>query len=305
MTSSPHSHTARGFTYIALSAILFGSIGVATSSIFNVAATNALSITLWRAFIALPIFLLISFFLLGKKMFVVQRRDLRIMLLAGLMMAIYQAGFVVALQNVNVTIATLVTLGTVPIFAALLSARLLRERLHLQVYLALLCALVGLVLLVGFQPSKNLGVNVGWGVFFSLLTALGSASFQVCGRVLANRYHPLQTLAVFFFVATLALLPLALYNGFVVTYSLQGWLLLLHLGIGVSILGYAFLILGLRTIPATSATIIALLEPLTGTLLAWLLLGERLDALGLAGAALMLVAMVIVFRTNAQPPEPL
>lgn len=305
MTQTPPPHNARGFIYIALSAILFGSIGVVTASIFHVASTNALSITLWRAFIALPILFLISIFLLGKRLFVIQKRDLRIMVLAGLMMAIYQAGFVVALQNVNVTIATLVTLGTVPIFAALLSAFFLRERLQPQVYLALLCALVGLVLLVGFQPGENLGANVAVGVFFSLLTAFGSASFQVCGRVLANRYHPMQALTVFFFVATLALLPLTLLNGFVVTYPLQGWLLLLHLGVGVSILGYTFLILGLRTVPATSATIIALLEPLTGTLLAWVLLGERLGVLGFIGAALMLMAMVIVFRTNVQAPEPL
>lgn len=305
MTPTSPSRPARGFIYIALSAVLFGSIGVVTASIFHVATTNALSITLWRAFIALPILFLISLIAVGRKMFVVQPRDLRIMVLAGLMMSIYQAGFVVALQNVNVTIATLVTLGAVPIIAALLSAFFLHERLQPQVYLALLCALVGLVLLVGFQPSENLGAHVGVGVFFALLTAFGSASFQVCGRVLANRYHPMQALTVFFFVATLALLPVTLLNGFTVTYPPQGWLLLLHLGIGVSILGYLFLMLGLRSVPATSATIIALLEPLTGTLLAWMLLGERLDALGLIGGALMLAAMVIVFRTNAQTAEPL
>jgi DME family drug/metabolite transporter len=58
-------------------------------------------------------------------------------------------------------------------------------------------------------------------------------------------------------------------------------------------------VLGLRTITVTTSTIISLLEPLTSTLLAWLLLGERLGPLGFVGAALLLGAMVIVFRTSA------
>jgi drug/metabolite transporter, DME family len=75
-----------------------------------------------------------------------------------------------------------------------------------------------------------------------------------------------------------------------------GWLLLAHLGLGVSILGYVFLVLGLRTIPVTMATIVSLLEPITGVTLAWLLFDEHLGALGLLGAALLLSAMVMVFR---------
>jgi DME family drug/metabolite transporter len=304
MSPPPTSHTTRGFVFIALSAILFGSIGVATRGIFNSADTNALSITLWRALIALPVLFAISFFLLGKKLFAIRRRDLRVMILAGLMMTIYQAGFVLAVRMISVTIATLVTLGTVPVFAALLSALVLHERLHPQVYFALACALVGLVFLVGFQPGEKLGTNVALGIFFSLLTAVGSASFQICGRVLANRYHPLQTLTVFFFIAALALLPVTLWSGFVINYPPVSWALLLHLGIGVSVLGYAFLILGLRTTPATIATIIALFEPLTGALLAWLLLGERLGASGLFGAVLLLGAMLMVMRSHAPAAEP-
>jgi DME family drug/metabolite transporter len=61
-------------------------------------------------------------------------------------------------------------------------------------------------------------------------------------------------------------------------------------------LGYLFLVLGLRTTRLTMATIVAMLEPLTGVTLAWLLFDERLGALGLLGAALLLSAMVMVFR---------
>jgi DME family drug/metabolite transporter len=128
------------------------------------------------------------------------------------------------------------------------------------------------------------------------VSALSFSLFQICGRVLVTRYHPMQMLSVFLLVAILALLPITLANGFVTSYPPMGWLLLGHLGLGVSVLGYALLVLGLRTMPVTMATIVSLLEPLTGVTLAWLLFDERLGAMGLLGAALLLAAMVMVFR---------
>jgi drug/metabolite transporter (DMT)-like permease len=67
----------------------------------------------------------------------------------------------------------------------------------------------------------------------------------------ASRYHPLQTLSVFLLVAVVALLPITAMNGLVATYPPVAWLLFLYLGLGVSVLGYVCLVLGLRTIPVT------------------------------------------------------
>jgi DME family drug/metabolite transporter len=84
------------------------------------------------------------------------------------------------------------------------------------------------------------------------------------------------------------------------------WALFLYLGLGVSVLGYVFLVLGLRTMPVTKATIVSLIEPLTGVSLAWVLFGERLGLSGLLGAALLLIAMGMIFRkaTARQPGAP-
>ena len=289
-----------GFLFVALSAIIFGSLGVTTKGVFRVAATNAYSITLLRAIVALLACVAICAPVLGRRMFRIARGDVRTMVIAGLLMVTYQIAFVVSLNLANVTIAALVTLCTVPVLAAVLSRGLLGETLRPSTVLALVCAIVGVALLVGFD-SRGSGTSPWMGVGFALVSALSFAFFQVCGRVLASRYHPMQTLSVFFLVAVLALLPITLARGFVTAYPPVGWLLLLHLGLGVSVLGYVLLVLGLRTTPVTTSAIISLLEPLTSTLLASLLLGERLGALGLFGAALLLSAMVIVFRTSGAP----
>ena len=64
----------------------------------------------------------------------------------------------------------------------------------------------------------------------------------------------MQTVSVFFLVTVLALLPSTLANGFVTAYPPVGWLLLAHLGLGISVLGYALprQVIPLRALAVTS-----------------------------------------------------
>jgi drug/metabolite transporter, DME family len=157
-------------------------------------------------------------FVLGKRMFRIAGSDLRLMAVAGLMMALYQVAFVIAITLTNVTIVTLVTLCTVPVCATVMPRVLIGERLQPSIVLALVCAIAGVGLLVGFDAQIERGVTTWLGVALALISALSFSLFQVCGRVLANRYHPMLTLSVFLLVAIVALLPITLVNGFVATY---------------------------------------------------------------------------------------
>jgi hypothetical protein len=65
LTPTPSAHRL-GFLFIALSAVLFGSLGVATKGILELAATNALSITLLRTAITPPTLWAICAFILGR-----------------------------------------------------------------------------------------------------------------------------------------------------------------------------------------------------------------------------------------------
>jgi drug/metabolite transporter, DME family len=119
-----------GLLFVALAAIIHGSLGVTTKDVLNVAATNVYSITPLRAIVALLACLAICALLLGRRMFRIARGDVRTMVCAGLLMAFYQITFVVAISLANVTIAALVALCTVPVLAAVLSRMLLGEALR-------------------------------------------------------------------------------------------------------------------------------------------------------------------------------
>jgi DME family drug/metabolite transporter len=63
-------------------------------------------------------------------------------------------------------------------------------------------------------------------------------------------------------------------------------------------MAYTLYFRGLADVGPGTAAVLALLEPLTGAILAAAILGERLSPTGLLGAALLTVALV---HTSVQP----
>jgi DME family drug/metabolite transporter len=63
---------------------------------------------------------------------------------------------------------------------------------------------------------------------------------------------------------------------------------------------YTLYFRGLRTAAASTAALLTLLEPLIGTVLAALILGERLSTTGIAGAAIIAAAVILTVRANRE-----
>jgi DME family drug/metabolite transporter len=180
---------ALGFVAIACGSILFGTLGVATKGILTISDANATSIALWRVLIALPILFVIGLVVLRASLFSISRRDLRLMMAAGVLMAFYQIAFVTAVQMASVTIAALVTVSVAPLIVAVLASVFLKEHMHRNVYAAMACAIVGVALLLGFEPSGNTGTNVLLGIGLALLTALANGF----SRLRAGHWHRVIT----------------------------------------------------------------------------------------------------------------
>jgi DME family drug/metabolite transporter len=293
------SDARHGLLMIVAAAILWGTVGSATKALYGLADTNALSIGFFRLALSTPALLLACWQALGRRMFSVARRDLVLMMLMGVAMALYQVCYFAAIARVGVAIAVLVTLCTAPVMVALLSALFLRERLTGTVSLALTCALVGTGMLV-WMPSGGEARDTLGGVLLALGSALGYTVIALCSRGLAGRYHPLQPLTVGFGAGALMLLPFALAVGLAIEYPPEGWALLLHLGLIPTALAYVLFLGGIRHVTATVASVVTLIEPLTSTLLAALLFGERLGSLGLLGAALLFGAIGLLYRGEAR-----
>jgi drug/metabolite transporter (DMT)-like permease len=71
------------------------------------------------------------------------------------------------------------------------------------------------------------------------------------------------------------------------------WLLVEWMIVLGTIVPFFLLVSALRHLSATRAGIIAMLEPVAGALIAWAWLGETLDSVQLAGAGVVLAAIVL------------
>jgi drug/metabolite transporter, DME family len=295
------AESRRGLLLIVLAAVLWGTVGITTKTIYGLSDTNPLSIGFFRLAFSVPALLVACWHALGLRMFRVAPRDLGLMLLMGALMALYQVCYFAAIARVGVAIAVLVTLCTAPVMVALLSALLLRERLTGAVLLALACALAGTAMLVWIGPdTSGARRETLTGVLLALGSAFGYTALTLCSRTLAGRYHPLQPITFGFAAGALLLLPFALATGFVISYPAGGWTLLLYLGLIPTALAYVLFLSGIRLITATVASIVTLIEPLTSTMLAWILFGEQLGPLGAFGAALLLGAIGLLYRGESR-----
>lgn len=99
-----------------------------------------------------------------------------------------------------------------------------------------------------------------------------------------------------FAVGTVCLLPSALLEGLLPGMERPAWTLglMLYLGAVPTALAYTLFFAGLGVVRATTARVVALVEPLTAAVVGILVFGERLNAIVLTGAALLLSAVLFL-----------
>jgi DME family drug/metabolite transporter len=218
----------------------------------------------------------------------------RRVLVTAVLAAGYQTAYFVAVGRSSVSLATLVALGAAPVLVAAATAVLARRLPSRRTVTALLLAVAGLVLLVGLAGA-GVGADPAGGALLALGAAAAFAALTMVNRTGVPGLDPVLLTALGFSAGGLLLVPVALLGGGAVgPATATGWWLVLYLGVVPTALAYAAYFTGLRAVPATTASLVALLEPLTAALLAAVLLGERLGAAGAVGGLLLAAATVAV-----------
>jgi len=286
----------RGITFVSISGILWGTIGIAAQTIYHQSDVGSLAIGFYRLALGFPIVALACCLIVGKDVFRVHRRHYVQMILIGVMLALYQASYFSAIGYIGVTMATIITLCTAPVVVSLASVIFLKETLTQYTLGGLTLAVIGTGLLIGAPgaiPNLN---HLFLGVGLSFVSATGYAIVALMGRSLAGACHPIHSTAVSFSIGALVLLPFVAFSGQAIQYSGEVWGLLLYLGLVPTALGYIFFFLGVNFISAPTASILTMLEPLVATFLAWLLFSERLSLIAIIGAVLLFMAIAVLYK---------
>jgi drug/metabolite transporter (DMT)-like permease len=182
--------------------------------------------------------------------------------------------------------------GLYAVVAAAVAVPVLGERLHSSTVLALIAALVGTALLSGLLGGQGSSAGIGMALvaagsfgMFLVLSRRWSAPFRLSGVTIA-----LASLGVAAVVAVL----IALASGDAVVrqpLETSAALAMIWIALGPGAAAAVLVVLGMQRLPAQRASLLLLLNPPTATALAFVVLGERLDAVEIAGALLILVSI--------------
>ncbi|WP_031459786.1 DMT family transporter [Chloroflexus sp. MS-G] len=281
---------------VVAAALSWGTIGVAVGWLYRLTETTSLSIGFLRLLLSAPVLLITARLLAGQRAFRIKPHHRLTLGLIGGAFAGYQVAYFAAIPYLGVAAAVLINICSAPIFTALLARIFLGERLRPTTWLAIAGSVIGAGLLVGGTPQVDSTADLLIGTVLAL-TAGFSYSLVILGaRMIAAEYHPVVPVALSFTLGAFLLMPAALASGLVVDYPVQGWMLLIYLSIVPTAIAYALYVRGMRSVRATTAATITLLEPLGSALLAIVLLGERFTAFGVVGATLLIVSIAVIAR---------
>ncbi|MEU9449098.1 EamA family transporter [Streptomyces sp. NPDC048277] len=221
----------------------------------------------------------------------------RLLALGALAVAGYPLTFYPAVARTGVAVATVIALGSAPVFAGLLAWLTRQSRPTVRWATATVAAVLGCaVLVLGPELAGDGAPMDAVGVLLAGLAGLSYAVYAlVGGRLIARGHASGAVMGVMFGGASLLVLPVLLWSAGPWLSTARGALVVLHLGLVTTFLAYRLFGHGLRRTAAQVATTLTLLEPAVAAVLGVAVLGERLPAVSWCGLAVL--ALGIVFLT--------
>ncbi|HWX09050.1 MAG TPA: EamA family transporter [Gaiellaceae bacterium] len=233
------------------------------------------------------------------------RRDevLRIAIFGVVGVALVQLFYFLAIHRLEIGIALLIQyLG--PLLVAIYARTFGHERVRRRIWAALALSLTGLALMVELWRGVALD---GLGVIFALIAAVIFAAYLLLAEYEVKYRDSVTLMAWGFLFATLFWTIAQPWWSFPAgrvarTVSLQGhlaswhvpvWALVLWVIVLGSIVPFSLIVGALRHVSATRVGIAAMLEPVVATVVAWAWLRETLAPVQLAGAAVVLAAILL------------
>jgi drug/metabolite transporter (DMT)-like permease len=300
------SHLTRGYTIALISAAILSTTAIFIRYLTQTYQLPALVLACLRE----GIVALIMIAILGlrwPRLLRVKREHLVYLILYGLMLALFNSLWTLSVSLNGAAVSTVLVYCSAG-FTALLGWWLLKERLDWAKLLAVAICLGGCVLVSGAFAPEAWRANL-IGILTGILSGLWYAIYSLMGRSAAQRgLNPWTTLFYTFSFASLFLFAVNLIpGGFLPGKALQpldllwlgdslpGWGILVALAAGPTLAGYGLLLVSLSYLPSSVVNLIATLEPAFTALIAYLLLGERLNGIQIGGS-LMILAGVVFLR---------
>ncbi len=275
-------------------------MAIGSSAIWvRLAETGPVATAFWRVTLAVPF---LALWALSERRRPEDRppADAKGLFAAGSLFAGDLAFWHLSILLTSVAAATLLA-NLAPIFVTLAGWLWFKESVGGKFVFGLVVALSGVAVLIsadlGGGPSALLGDA------FGIVTALFYAAYLLQIKRLRAQMSTARIMAASSLVTAAILLPVALLLGeSMMPGSVRGWGVVLGLALVSHVAGQSLIAYAFAHLPASLGSVSLLVQPICAALFAWLLLGEVIGPLQIAGGAVALIGIRIAQRAAMAPP---
>lgn len=280
------------FFMIALGAAFWGSIAIFVKRLKDSGFTEMEIVTIRVTFAAVMLVIIGS--VRYRKQFKIGVKKLPLFVGTGIFsITFFNWCYFFTMDQLGVSIAV-IFLYTSPAFVALLSFLFLKEAMQGRKIVAIAGTIVGCILITG-NPVQNRETLTMIGVLTGLGSGLGYALYTIFGKLALKYYSPFTVTLYTFIVAAVVLVPFTgIWQKLNILFNTETLLFATGLAFVPTVMAYLMYTWGLERTEGSIASVIATVEPIVATILGVFLYNERMGALHVAGAVLILISVMII-----------
>ncbi len=295
-----------GTLLIILAGCFWGSMGIFVRKLtgFGFSSVQIVAIRVTLAALFFCVLLLVK----DRSGFRIALRDLPLFLGLGFgSILFFTVCYFTAITMMPLSTAAIL-LYTSPIWIMLMSVLFFHEKLTKKKLLALAMAFAGCILVSGISGISGEGISLA-GLLIGLGSGIGYGLYSILGTVALRKYSPYTvTTYTFLFAAAGSWIicgPEDMISRFAAAPDpIRLFLFCCLTALVTAVIPFLAYTLGLRTVEASQAGIIATIEPMVATLVGILVFSEPLTPLAGLGISLILSAVIILNWHKKEDKKP-
>ncbi|MEH6944077.1 DMT family transporter [Bacillus sp. JJ722] len=286
-------NTLLGSLYLSLAASIWGGMYVVVKVVVDI--VPPLELVWLRYVIALIALLMIG--LITKQSWRIAKKDWLLIFMIGLI------GNTISIvtQEVGTMLSTAqmgaIITSTTPAFMVLFARVILKEKITFKKAISIILASCGVWIIVG---NAHIDSSLQLGGISLLIAALTWSLMSILIKRVPKQYSQIVVTSYAILVAIVLLTPFTLGQlGKLDVHAMMHpsiWGGLLYLGVISTACGFILWNRGLQMLNASSGGLFFFLQPIVGTFLGWLLLGESIGLSFWIGTILIFIGVLLVIR---------
>ncbi|NQY20495.1 MAG: DMT family transporter [Campylobacteraceae bacterium] len=248
-----------------------------------------------RFFIAFVILLFLSFIL--KSSWPKNKKEFLNIIVAGsLTVGVFSIGVYLSLyNNIQVSLSALI-ISLQPILVTLISAKVLKEKINLNVWKGLVIAFFGVFLILVFKLTSSSTTFIA--IIWSFVGLFGLSIGNVYQKKYCSNMNLFTGGSIGTFSSFILVLPFLYYENIHITFNADFYIALFYMSIGVSIGALSLLYIMIKKSSISKVASIFYLVPVSTVIISYFILDSNIDISVIAGIILVLFGIKQIHKKD-------